>query len=110
MRDFLVFWMTLVGTACWVFCFWWMHRISATQHALLQTLYEQGKRIEKLSKVEHDLIKEVHPQVNDIKAGVEEMIGVAKEIQEDNSASAKNSAKDAKEPKGRGPKPSKAIV
>jgi len=95
MRDFIAFWMTLVGTVCWVVCFWWMHRISATQNDLLQTLCEQGKRIEKLSKVEHDLIKEVHPQVNEIKAGVEEMIEVAKEIQVDNSTAQKN-AKDTK--------------
>ena len=76
--------MTFVGTACWVVCFWWMYRISAKQNALLEKLGEQGKRIEKLSKIEHDLIKEVHPQVNEIKEGVEEMIATAKESQEAN--------------------------
>ena len=40
---------------------------------------EQGKRIEKLSRIEHDLIKEVHPQVNEIKDGMNEMIAVVKE-------------------------------
>ena len=40
---------------------------------------EQGKRIEKLSRIEHDLIKKVHPQVNEIKEGMEEMIAVVKE-------------------------------
>jgi uncharacterized protein YdeI (YjbR/CyaY-like superfamily) len=44
----------------------------------LDQLREQGKRIEKLSKIEHDLIKEVHPQVNEIKEGMDEMIAVAK--------------------------------
>jgi ribosomal protein L17 len=73
----------MAGTLCWVACFWWMHRISSRQNDLLQKLCEQGKRIEKLSKVEHDLIKQVHPQVNEIKQGVEEMIATAKEIQED---------------------------
>jgi hypothetical protein len=38
-----------------------MHRSSAKQNYLLEKLGEQGKRIEKLSKIEHDLIKEVHP-------------------------------------------------
>jgi uncharacterized protein YdeI (YjbR/CyaY-like superfamily) len=83
-RNLIAFWMTLVGTVCWGVCFWWMHRISATQNYLLKQLGEQGKRIEKLSKVEHDLIKEVHPQVNEIKEGMEEMIATAKENQEAN--------------------------
>jgi hypothetical protein len=74
--------MTLVGTVCWGVCFWWMHRISAKQNYLLEKLGEQGKRIEKLSKLEHDLIKEVHPQVNEIKEGMEEMIATAKEHEE----------------------------
>src|ERR1035441_2175388 len=62
-----------------------MHRISAKQNYLLKQLGEQGKRIERLSKIEHDLIKEVHPQVNEIKEGMEEMIATAKENQEDRS-------------------------
>ena len=71
--------MTVAGTACWGFCFWWMHRLSVKQNFLLDQLREQGKRIEKLSTIEHDLIKEVHPQVNEIKEGMEEMIAVVKE-------------------------------
>jgi ABC-type transporter lipoprotein component MlaA/pimeloyl-ACP methyl ester carboxylesterase len=43
-----------------------MSRLSTKQNILLAQLREQGKRIEKLSKIEHDLIKEVHPQVNEI--------------------------------------------
>ena len=82
-RDLIAFSMTLVGTVCWPVCFLWMHRISAKQNDLLEKLGEQGKRIEKLSKIEHDLIKEVHPQVNEIKAGMEEMMATAKEIQAD---------------------------
>jgi uncharacterized protein YdeI (YjbR/CyaY-like superfamily) len=83
-RNLLAFWMTLVGTGCWAVCFWWMHRISASQNYLLKQLAEQGKRIEKLSKIEHDLIKEVHPQVNEIKEGMQEMIATARENQEAN--------------------------
>ena len=80
----VAFCMTLAGTICWGVCFWWMRRLSLKQNALLDQLREQGKRIEKLSRIEHDLIKEVHPQVNEIKEGMEEMIATAKENQEDN--------------------------
>jgi len=80
----LAFWMTLIGTVCWGVCFWWMRRISIKQNFLLDQLRDQGRRIEKLSKIEHDLIKEVHPQVNDIKEGMEEMISVVKENSENN--------------------------
>ena len=45
----------------------------------------QGKRIEKLSKLEHDLIKEVHPQVGEIKEGMEAMITAVKENAENTS-------------------------
>jgi uncharacterized protein YdeI (YjbR/CyaY-like superfamily) len=78
-ENSLAFWMTLTGTVCWGVCFWWMRRLSIKQNALLDQLREQGKRIEKLSRIEHDLIKEVHPQVNEIKEGMEEMIAVVKE-------------------------------
>ena len=71
--------MTLIGTVCWAICFWWMYRISAKQNSLLDRLTEQGKRIEKLSKIEHDLIKEVHPPVGEIKVGMDELIAAVKE-------------------------------
>jgi hypothetical protein len=73
------FWMTVVGTVCWGVCFWWMGRISSKQNRLMDQLREQGHRIEKLSKTEHDLIKEVHPQVGEIKEGMDEMIAAVKE-------------------------------
>jgi len=81
-ENSLAFWMTLVGTVCWGVCFWWMHRLSTKQNILLDQLRAQGKRIEKLSKIEHDLIKEVHPQVNEIKEGMDEMIAAVKENSE----------------------------
>ena len=71
--------MTVVGTICWAVCFWWMGRISAKQNKLMDQLREQARRIEKLSKVEHDLIKEVHPQVGEIKEGMNEIIAAVKE-------------------------------
>jgi uncharacterized protein YdeI (YjbR/CyaY-like superfamily) len=85
----IAFWMTLAGTACWAACFWWMHRISTKQNDLLDQLREQGKRIEKLSRIEHDLIKEVHPQVGEIKEGMEEMMAAVKETSENNPAPTK---------------------
>jgi hypothetical protein len=78
-RGGLLFWMNVVGTVCWGVCFWWMHRLSVKQNSLLDEIREQGKRIEKLSKIEHDLIKEVHPQVNEIKEGMDEMRAAVKE-------------------------------
>ena len=56
-----------------------MRQLSIKQSFLLDQLRDQGKRIEKLSKIEHDLIKEVHPQVNEIKEGMDEMMAVVKE-------------------------------
>jgi divalent metal cation (Fe/Co/Zn/Cd) transporter len=60
-----------IGTVCWIVCFWWMHRISSRQDATLEELHEMTKRIEQLSQAEHDLISDVHPQVNEIKEHVE---------------------------------------
>jgi len=94
-RTDLSFWLTVTGTVCWVVCFGWMYRISANQNRVLDQLREQGKRIEKLSKVEHDLIKEVHPQVGEIKEGMDEMIATVKE----------NTASHPPLPKGSIPKP-----
>ena len=77
-KSAVAFWLTVVGTICWGICFWWMHRISAKQNYLLDRLGEQAKRIESLSKVEHDLIKELHPQVGEIKEGVDEIVEASK--------------------------------
>ena len=80
------FWLTLIGTLCWVVCFWWMYRISNKQNVLLDQLHAQGERIEKLSRIEHDLIKEVHPQVSEIKDGIDTIIAAANENGENNSS------------------------
>lgn len=84
------FWLTVTRTLCWGVCFWWMHRISTKQNAFLDQLHAQGKRIEKLSKLEHALIKEVHPQVGEIKEGMEAMVAAVKENTESNSPPPKN--------------------
>jgi cell division protein FtsB len=71
--DTIVFWLTVLSAACWIVCFWWMHRISSRQDALLAELQEQTTRIEALSQAEHDLIQEVHPQVGEIRDAVEQV-------------------------------------
>jgi hypothetical protein len=65
--------LSCIGTLCWIVCFWWMHRISSRQDAMLQELREVTTRIEKLSQDEHDLISEVHPQVSEIKEHVQDV-------------------------------------
>ena len=65
--------LTWVGTGCWGICFWWMHRLSSRQEIMLKELHDVTKRIEKLSKVEHDLIREVHPNVEEIKEHVKDV-------------------------------------
>jgi hypothetical protein len=62
-----------VGIACWAVCFWWMHRLSSRQETMLSDLHEVAKRIEKLSKAEHDLIREVHPKVEEITESVKDV-------------------------------------
>jgi hypothetical protein len=37
--------LTWVGTGAWVICFWWMHRISARQDALLTELHAQPAKL-----------------------------------------------------------------
>ncbi len=62
-----------IGTLCWIVCFWWMHRISSRQDAMLEELHAMTMRIERLSQDEHDLIRDVHPQVSEIKEHVEDV-------------------------------------
>ena len=81
--------MTVTGTVCWAVCFCWMYRISAKQNRVMDQLREQGKRIETLSRIEHDLIKEVHPQVGEIKEGMDEVIAAVKENTESQPGAAR---------------------
>jgi hypothetical protein len=60
-----------------------MHRISARQDSLLKELHEITTRIERLSRAEHDLIRDVHPKVHEIKEHVE---NVAEAVSSQNSA------------------------
>ncbi len=72
-QETIVFWLTILSAGCWIVCFWWMHRISTRQDALLAELREQATRIEKLSTTEHDLIREVHPQVGEINESLKQV-------------------------------------
>lgn len=63
--------LTWVGIGCWLVCFWWMHRISSRQDSMLKELHEMTQRIERLSESGNELIRDVHPQVNEIKEHVE---------------------------------------
>ena len=74
--------LTWIGLLCWGVCFWWMHRISARQDALLKELHDITTRIEGLSKAEHDMIRDVHPKVHEIKEHVE---NVAEAVSHQNS-------------------------
>lgn len=69
----VMLWIGLASLSGWPVCFWWMHRISVRQDALLNALREQGTRIENLSKAEHEMIKEVHPEVHEIKKDVQQV-------------------------------------
>ena len=78
-----------IGTGCWGVCFWWMHRLSSRQEAMLKELHAVTKRIEKLSEVEHDMLREVHPTVEKIKESVDD---VASAVGSDDPVSRRGSA------------------
>ena len=59
--------------ACWGICFWWMHTLSSRQEAMLRELHQQAQRIERVAKAEHDLLREVHPAVEQIQSNMEEV-------------------------------------
>lgn len=63
--------LTWLGMGCWIVCFVWMHRISRRQEDLLTELRAIAKRTEQTARAEHELIKEVHPAIGQIKESVE---------------------------------------
>ena len=63
--------LTWIGIGCWGVCFSWMRRISSRQEAMLKELHEMTQRIERVSEAGHELIREVHPQVGEIKEHIE---------------------------------------
>jgi hypothetical protein len=73
MRPTLVNFVALIDVACWAVCFWWMHRISQRQNIMLEELQEQAHSIEELSREEHEILKELHPTVQKIEEGVDQV-------------------------------------
>ena len=72
-QDTAGFCLAVAGTACWAVCFWWMHRISQRQNAMLQELQHQARSIEAVSKEEHEILKELHPTVQKIEESVDQV-------------------------------------
>lgn len=64
---------TWLNFGCWGVCFWWMHRLSARQERMLIELQAQAKRLERLSKAEHDLLRELHPAVEEMQSDIEDV-------------------------------------
>ena len=64
---------TFVDIVCWGVCFWWMHRISTRQNATLEQLRKQARRIEDVSKAEHEILTDLHPSVQKIEKGVDQV-------------------------------------
>jgi len=60
-------------------CFWWMHRISKRQDALLKALREQTGRIEEVSNAEHELVREMHPKVASFESDMADVSEVVKQ-------------------------------
>jgi hypothetical protein len=64
-------WLSILDIVCWGICFWWMHRISERQNAMLEELQQQAHGIQELSKEEHEILKELHPTVQKIEESVD---------------------------------------
>jgi len=58
-----------------------MHRISSRQNAVLEQLQKQGQRIESISKEEHAILQQVHPNVEAIQKGVDEVSEKVKRVE-----------------------------
>jgi len=50
-----------------------MHRISTRQDATLEQLQKQARRIEDISKAEHEILTDLHPSVQKIAQGVDQV-------------------------------------
>lgn len=66
MSHLLLDWITVADLGCWSVCFWWMHRISKRQDAVLNQLQQQARRSERVSKEEHEILTELRPSVHKI--------------------------------------------
>jgi hypothetical protein len=81
MSPSLVNFLNLANAGCWCVCFWWMHRISKRQNSVLEELAEQACRIEELSKKEHAILGQVHPNVEKIQHGVDQVAAKVERVE-----------------------------
>jgi|GEM_PF-2531351 len=81
MSDTFLNLLNLANLGCWCVCFWWMHRISKRQNSVLEELAEQACRIEEISKKEHDILGEVHPNVEAIQQGVDKVAAKVERVE-----------------------------
>lgn len=82
------YYLTWGGTLAWGVCFLWMHRISSRQDALLAELRDQNERIEAINQQQHAILREVHPEVGQIKEAVEIVSQDLADVRRDNIAQA----------------------
>ncbi len=82
------YWLSWIGTGAWGICFWWMHHISSRQNRMLAELREQARRIETLSQTQHDILKEVRPNIDEIRDVVEGVTHDLTDVRRDNIAQA----------------------
>lgn len=73
MNRTLLDFITVADLGCWCICFWWMHRVSTRQDDMLDQLRRQARRIENVAKEEHAILTELHPNVEAIQKGVDEV-------------------------------------
>ena len=83
MTRFLLDAMTFADIGCWCVCFWWMHRISSRQNAVLDELRDQAQRIEEISREEHAILTELHPSVEALQKGVDEVSEQVARVEEE---------------------------
>ena len=71
-RSFFNF-LGVLDLVCWGVCFWWMHRISQRQNAMLAELQQQAQTTEELSKEGAEILKELHPTVQKIDETIDQV-------------------------------------
>lgn len=80
---------SVADIGCWCLCFWWMHRISTRQNSVLEELRGQARRIEKISKEEHAILSELHPNVEAIQKGMDQVSEKVTRVEDHAQAKAK---------------------
>lgn len=74
MTQAMVNWLELFNAACWPVCFWWMHRISSKQNAMLADLHAQQQKVREISDEGREIIKELEPKVKKVAERIEQAV------------------------------------